>query len=87
MSKKSKPILPVSARPDFVALPSDPNVPLTPEQTAALWGGDIEDALRMIIHGAMHDEAFLERYAKEHPESSEVITAWLKALRRQQGRA
>lgn len=43
--------LPVSSRPEFVALPSDPKVRLTPEQSASLWGGDFNILARMIIDG------------------------------------
>lgn len=48
-------ILPVSARPDFIALPSDPCAPLTPEQSQALWGGDVDGLLRTIVRGAWAD--------------------------------
>jgi hypothetical protein len=47
--------LPLECNPEFTALPSDPSVPLTPEQSAALWGGDVEGVLRSIVHGALKE--------------------------------
>lgn len=43
--------LPVSSRPEFVAMPSDPNVRLTPEQEASLFGGDFNAFVRMLADG------------------------------------
>lgn len=47
--------LPLESNPEFTPLPSDPNVPLTPQQSAALWGGDVDGVLRRIVLGALRD--------------------------------
>lgn len=47
--------LPISARPDFTALPSDPRMPLKPAQIAALWGGNVEAMLHDCQRGAVRD--------------------------------
>lgn len=47
--------LPLESNPEFTPLPSDPSVPLTPEQSAALWGGDVDGVLRKIVLGALKE--------------------------------
>lgn len=61
--------LPVSSRPDFTPLPSDPHA-LTPEQSAALWGGDVDGVLRRIVRGAVS-----ERLATSHTAHSTLSPA------------
>lgn len=47
--------LPLSSRADFVPLPSDPSIPLTPEQEKALFRGDVERVARLIYQGILAD--------------------------------
>lgn len=69
-------LLPLSRNPEFVALPSDPAIPLTPEQEAALWGGDVDGVLRTIRRGAYND--FMS--GKWEPENIDPET--LREMRR-----
>lgn len=69
-------LLPLSRNPEFVALPSDPAIPLTPEQEAALWGGDVDGVLRAIRRGAYND--FMS--GKWEPENIDPET--LREMRR-----
>lgn len=57
--------LPVSSRPDFTPLPSDPKARLTPEQSAALWRGDVDGFLKRMVK-----DQFVERLAAQHIHSA-----------------
>lgn len=70
--------LPVSSRPEFVALPSDPTIPLTPEQDKALWGGDVNAMLRDITKSAMRDTAYIARLTQQPHQPSTLAVSELR---------
>lgn len=64
-------ILPVSARPDTVMLPADLSTPLTAEQTAALWGGDLHAGLRRMV-AAVQQKHVTEQQKQPTPAAASV---------------
>lgn len=62
-------LLPVSARPETTMLPSDPAIPLTAEQTAAFWGGDIHAGLRRMV------SAVQQKHMTQQPHQTSTVPA------------
>lgn len=60
--------LPLSSNPEWVALPSDPNTPFTPEQDAAFYSPNATRFLRDMVLAASRDVEFMRHLAPSQPQ-------------------
>lgn len=57
--------LPLSSNPEWVALPSDPRIPFTPEQEGAFFSPATPRILRDLVASALNDREFMARLASQ----------------------